>query len=94
MTRRVNIIVSGKVQGVYFRAATQKQAQKLGVTGWVRNLASGDVEIHAVGTRSAIAALIRWSHKGSTFARVKQVQVTELSEGEVFADFEIRKDAF
>ena len=52
MTRRVNIIVSGKVQGVYFRAATQKQAQKLGVTGWVRNLASGEVEIHALGTKS------------------------------------------
>lgn len=92
MTRRVNIIVSGKVQGVYFRAATQKQAQKLGVTGWVRNLATGEVEIHALGTRSAIEEMIRWSHKGSTFARVKQVQVTELTGGEVFTNFEVRKD--
>lgn len=94
MTRRVNIIVSGKVQGVYFRAATQKQAKKLGVKGWVRNLATGEVEISALGTSSAIEELIHWSHKGSTFARVKQVQVTELSEGEAFTDFEIRKDVF
>ena len=94
MTRGVNIIVSGKVQGVCFRAATQKQAQKRGVKGWVRNLASGEVEIHAVGTTSAIEEMIRWSHKGSLFANVKQVQVTELSGGAVFTEFEIRTDAF
>ena len=93
MTRKVNIVVSGKVQGVYFRAATQKQAEKLGVKGWVRNLATGDVEIEALGTSSAIEELIRWCHKGSTFARVKQVQVIELGEGEEFAGFEIRKDS-
>lgn len=92
MTRRVNIIVSGKVQGVYFRAAAQKQAQKLGVTGWTRNLATGEVEIHAVGTQSAIAEMIRWSHKGSLFSKVKQVQITELAEGEMFTEFEVRKD--
>ena len=92
MTRSVNIVVSGKVQGVWFRAATQKQAEKLGVTGWVRNLATGAVEIHAQGTSSAIEELIHWSHKGSTFAKVKQVQVTELSETEPFSSFEIKRD--
>jgi acylphosphatase len=90
VTRRVNIIVSGKVQGVCFRAATQKRAEKLGVIGWVRNLATGEVEIEALGTNSAIEELIRWSHKGSTFAWVKQVHVTELAEGEAFVTFEIR----
>lgn len=94
MTRRVNILVSGKVQGVCFRAATQKQAEKLAVKGWVRNLATGDVEILAVGEQSAIAQLIRWCHQGPTFARVAEVQVTELAEGEDFADFDIRRDNF
>ena len=92
MTRRVNIVVSGKVQGVCFRAATQKQAEKLGVNGWVRNLATGDVEVNALGTSSAIEELIRWCHKGPTFARVKQVQVADLPEGEEFAGFEIIRD--
>ena len=92
MTRRVNIIVSGKVQGVYFRAATQKQAVKLGIQGWVKNLPTGEVEIKAVGENSAIEQLIRWCHKGSTFARVEQVAVTELADNALFVGFEVLRD--
>jgi acylphosphatase len=88
----VNIIVSGKVQGVCFRAATQKQAEKLDVKGWVRNLATGEVEIYAQGTNLAIEQFILWCHRGSTFAKVEKVQVTEVLEGDIFADFGIRKD--
>jgi acylphosphatase len=81
------------VQGVCFRAATKKQAVKLDVKeGWVRSLPSGEVEIHALGTHVAIEHLIRWCYKGSTFARVAQVQVTELLVLEELTDFEIRKD--
>jgi acylphosphatase len=94
MMRCVKILVSGKVQGVCFRAATQKQAEKLGVKGWVRNLATGEVEINAVGESFAIAQLSRWCHKGPTFARVEEVVVTGLPDAEQFAGFEIRKDCF
>lgn len=94
MIRRVNIIVSGKVQGVCFRAAAQKQADSVAVNGWVRNLATGDVEIMAVGENSAIEQLIRWCHKGPTFARVEKVVVTDLPKDEQFVSFEIRKDTF
>lgn len=94
MTRRVKIIVTGKVQGVCFRAATQKQAEKLGVKGWVRNLATGEVEVNAVASISAIEQLINWCHKGPAFARVEKVAVTELPDMEQFVGFEIRNDGF
>ena len=93
MIRTVNILVSGKVQGVYFRFFAQKQARKLGVSGWVRNLASGEVEIVAQGENAALEEMMAWSHKGSLFAKVKHVKITELSESERFSSFEIKADA-
>jgi acylphosphatase len=92
MSRTVNIVVSGKVQGVCFRANTQKQAEKLGVQGWVRNLPSGEVEIHALGTHDAVAQLISWCHQGSSFAKVEQVKVTELAHNQQLIGFEIVRD--
>jgi acylphosphatase len=93
MMRTVNIIVSGKVQGVCFRAATKKQADKLNVQGWVRNLPSGEVEIQARGKNSEIEQLIRWCHQGSTFAKVTQVSVIELADNQAFIGFEILRDS-
>jgi acylphosphatase len=89
MSRSVQIIVGGKVQGVCFRANTKKQAEKLEVQGWVKNLASGDVEIQASGSDLAIAQLIAWCHKGPVFARVDSVTVTELTHQAAFIAFEI-----
>ncbi len=89
MTYAVKIIVSGKVQGVYFRAATKKQADKRGLVGYAKNLPDGRVEIKAIGDKTAIAALISWSHKGSLFAKVKQVEVTDLQTDVSFNEFSI-----
>jgi acylphosphatase len=92
MSRTVNIIVSGKVQGVYFRANAQKQAEKFGVTGWVKNLPDGAVEILAQGKHDAIAQLIGWCHKGPMFAKVADVKVTDLFHQPTFSGFEVLRD--
>ena len=66
-------LVSGKVQGVFFRASTREQAQRLGLRGHARNLPDGRVEVLAVGDADAIDALARWLQHGPPQARVDVV---------------------
>lgn len=68
--RRIHVVVKGKVQGVYYRASTQAQAQALGLTGWVRNLANGDVEFEAQGSQDKLDSLLLWAQKGPARAQV------------------------
>ncbi|QPK62804.1 acylphosphatase [Methylomonas sp. LL1] len=86
----LHIIVKGRVQGVYFRAYTQKQAVKLNLSGFVRNLPNGDVEIVAHGESEDLQKLITWCHKGPILAKVAEVLVNPHHGGEHFAEFEIR----
>jgi acylphosphatase len=67
-------MVTGRVQGVFFRASTRAQAQRLGVTGYARNLADGAVEVLACGGEAAVAALCDWLWQGPEHARVDDVQ--------------------
>jgi len=73
VTRCWQFRVSGRVQGVFFRASTRTQALELGVTGWVRNAADGSVEVLACGTPAAIDALDGWLRRGPPAARVTDV---------------------
>jgi acylphosphatase len=73
---RAHIVISGMVQGVSFRAATVDEARRLGVNGWVRNVASGDVEAEAEGARARVEALVAWCRRGPPAAEVDDVQVT------------------
>lgn len=66
--------VSGRVQGVYFRAHTRKQAQALELSGHAINLPDGRVEVVAAGSVASLEALERWLHRGSPAARVEQVE--------------------
>lgn len=66
-------IVRGKVQGVWFRASTRAQAERLGLGGHARNLADGSVEVIAIGDQDAVDALERWLHVGPPLARVDAV---------------------
>jgi acylphosphatase len=66
-------LVSGRVQGVCFRASTREQALALGLDGMARNLADGRVEVIACGDRQAIDALEHWLHRGPPAAQVEQV---------------------
>jgi acylphosphatase len=72
---RAHITVSGRVQGVYFRAVCERVARSLGLKGWVRNTRDGKVEIVSEGDREAIEALLEWCHHGPANARVKDVEV-------------------
>ena len=68
----VHIIIHGKVHGVSFRASTQIKALELRLTGWVRNLPSGTVEVHAEGSRDSLNQLIKWCQKGPPSANVSR----------------------
>ncbi len=79
---RVRALVSGTVQGVGFRFSTVQQAQRLGVSGWVRNLPDGRVEAVFEGEGAAVEQAIAWCHQGPAAARVSQVETrTESPEG-------------
>lgn len=84
----INCFVSGRVQGVWFRASTQKEAQKLGVTGWVRNLPDGRVEVMACGSREQIELLKAWLRHGPERAEVKEFLCEEVEVKE-FEEFEV-----
>lgn len=66
-------LVEGRVQGVYFRGATRDQAQRLGVTGYARNLPDGRVEVLACGPQTAVAQLCEWLRSGPPMARVSDL---------------------
>ena len=70
-----HIIVTGRVQGVFYRATAEETAVGLGLTGWVRNCGDGSVEILAEGNRAALEKLIMWCHEGPPLAYVKHVTV-------------------
>ncbi len=72
---RVHLLVSGRVQGVAFRAYTVDEAERLGVSGWVRNLSDGRVEVLAEGERGALEALVRFCQRGPPAARVDGVEI-------------------
>ena len=87
---RVHIFVSGRVQGIFFRENTKKKAQKLRITGWVRNLPDGRVEAVLEGEKDKIEELVNWVKKGPMFAKVDGLEVMpEEYQGE-FDNFEIR----
>ncbi|MDP8994885.1 MAG: acylphosphatase [Pseudomonadota bacterium] len=71
------IIVSGRVQGVFYRNWAIDEARALGLSGWVRNRRSGEVEILAMGPDEAIEALARKCRRGPPAARVEEVRVEE-----------------
>ncbi|MBI5857043.1 MAG: acylphosphatase [Sphingobacteriales bacterium] len=78
MFQTISIIVSGKVQGVYYRQYTKEKAIELGVTGEVRNQRDGTVNIVATGSKEQLGALIKYCKKGPPRAMVTGVEVAEL----------------
>jgi acylphosphatase len=89
--KRVRCLVSGRVQGVFFRGATQARMRELGVQGWVRNLPDGRVEALVEGDDGAIAQALEFLRRGPRGAQVTDVQVSDSSAGESLGAFEIRR---
>lgn len=81
-----HLLISGRVQGVFFRESMRSEAERLGVTGWVRNRRDGDVEAVVDGEAGAVEAIVAWARNGPPAARVDTVEVSELAG--TFARFE------
>jgi acylphosphatase len=90
----VHATVSGKVQGVFYRAQTHKKAQSLGLTGYVKNLLNGQVEVVVCGDQREVDQLIEWLWQGPSAAEVSDVQCETATPEDVnavkdFLDFKI-----
>ena len=90
MKVRVHVTVQGRVQGVAFRNYAQAMAQRLDVSGWVRNLSIGDVEGCFEGEDHAVSELVKWCRTGPPAARVDNLVVREGIYSGEFAGFSIR----
>ena len=75
--RRVHVIVSGRVQGVFYRATCVERARALGVTGWVRNTLDGRVEAEFEGEDAAVQAMVAWAREGPAGAHVHALEVDD-----------------
>ena len=87
---RVHLIIEGKVQGVFFRASTKEQADKLDLKGWVRNLPGGSVEIDAEGTKENLEEFLKWCDTGPPNAIVSNLDIEYLHPTGEFSTFNIK----
>jgi|JI10StandDraft_1071094.scaffolds.fasta_scaffold1468962_2 acylphosphatase len=76
--KALKLIVTGKVQGVFYRAQTQNQAKQLGIMGSVKNLPDGNVEVVAEGELESMIQFVNWCHRGPLLAKVDKVFTEEL----------------
>lgn len=88
--QRIHLYISGRVQGVFFRATTRDTAQELGITGWVKNLSDGRVEAVAEGCSSDLEEFVEFCHEGPRRARVDDVEIQEEDHTGEFSSFSIR----
>jgi acylphosphatase len=88
--RKVNLVVTGKVQGVFYRHYAKKEADKLRIKGWCQNRENGSVHIVAIGQDSDIDKFIEWTKNGTSLAKVRKVEISEESFENFEGEFEIR----
>ena len=86
----MHCFVSGRVQGVFYRASAQERARELGVTGWAKNLPDGRVEVRACGDRDKVEAFRAWLEQGPSAATVERVEVSEEPFDPDLVQFETR----
>ena len=87
--KQLQLQIRGRVQGVYFRASAQREARRLGLSGWVKNRADGSVEMLAEGEELSIRELHGWAQKGPSAARVDKVETRWRGYTGEFSDFRI-----
>ncbi len=90
MLKRVHVYISGRVQGVFFRAETQRAALSFNITGWVRNLPDGRVEAVFEGEDGNVDKMLAWSHHGPPAARVQEIIFNKESYTGEFDNFTIK----
>ncbi|NNF98500.1 MAG: acylphosphatase [Desulfobacteraceae bacterium] len=85
-----HVIITGRVQGVFYRAETKRASERIGVTGWVRNRPDGSVEAVLQGSEDGVNRTIDWCQKGSPHSRVEKIDISWEDTTEIFDSFEIR----
>lgn len=90
MKKQVHLVISGRVQGVFFRASASFCARKLGLTGFARNLSNGDVELVAEGDEAQLKKMMAWSRQGPPGAQVDHVTAEWSEATGSYAAFSIR----
>jgi len=90
MTKRVRVIISGRVQGVCYRANTQEMATELGLSGWVRNRPDGKVEAVFEGTSEKVEKAIDWCRQGPPSAMVTGLEIHNEEPEEHYTGFKIK----
>ena len=83
-------LVSGRVQGVFYRASTAEQARRLGLTGYAKNLPDGRVEVLACGDEAAVNELVGWLWRGPPAAKVSSLEIQDAESEAAPADFATR----
>ncbi len=87
--QRIRIIVTGKVQGIFFRQALKVMAKKNNVFGWVKNLKDGRVEAVLEGDEEKVSRLVEWAHGGPANARVEDVEILNEKFSSEFSKFDV-----
>ena len=90
MKSNVHVVISGRVQGVWFRTSTKQKAEQLGLTGWVRNTSDGSVEAIFEGDEKRIKDMLEWCHRGPPLAKVSNVEVKNQEPTNGFDGFSIK----
>lgn len=88
--KKLRILVSGHVQGVWYRASAREKAVEAGLKGWVKNVADGRVELLVVGLEMEVNAFVQWCEKGPLAAEVSCIELFVVERVEVPSEFEIR----
>lgn len=94
--KTLHLVMHGRVQGVWYRDSMRREAESLGVSGWVRNRSDGAVEATLQGDAGAVDALVSWAHRGPQLAEVARVEVECVEDGPgsgSYAGFEVRGSA-
>ena len=85
----MQVRATGRVQGVFYRDSTRREAQRLGLTGWVKNMPDGSVEARLEGTLPQVEEMMRWMREGPPLARVDGIAVLADGQGREHSEFAI-----
>jgi len=84
------VIISGRVQGVFYRMSAKQKAENIGITGWVKNRSDGRVEAIFQGYSKKVDEMIKWCYMGPSLSKVENVDIEDVIEAKIFDEFKIK----
>lgn len=87
---QVHVTIKGRVQGVFYRASTQNEAERLGIKGWVKNMPNGDVQAVFQSDPTLIEQILEWCWQGPPASRVDKIEKTGQNPQKIYTTFEVR----